>query len=409
MIMDTRHAKGGILFLSATLGAGHHSAAVAIGEALRRMAPEVPTREVDYFDYVNRSFNHLVRQAYIFSVRHWPWAYEAFYRSTGQIAPHSAFQRFLNTLGRREIERLVGDEDPRAVVSTFPTPAGVVSALREMGRTDAPSMAVITDYTVHSQWLHEGIDRFYVGTEEMAEEMAGRGIPRAKILVSGIPVHPAFADPVDAEAVRRRFGIGDGPVILLMAGAYGMISGFADVVGVLAEKGPAATYVSIAGHDAQLKAAVDQVAQRGGHPVVSLGYTDEVAQLMGVADVLVSKAGGLTTSEAMARGLPMAIFRPIPGQEMVNTGRILDAGAGFRAPTTDDLVDGLRAVMAPGGALAGMAERARSLGRPRSSYDIARDILEHASRGTLGSALGNEGRPSGRRRMPGRGNPPARP
>lgn len=377
--MDKGPVRGGILFLSATLGAGHHSAAAAIGEAVRRLAPEVPIREVDYFDYVNPAFNNLVRRAYIFSVRHWPWAYETFYRSTGQIAPDSAFQRFLNSLGRREIERLVEGAAPRAVVSTFPTPAGVVSALREMGRTHVPNMAVITDYTVHSQWLHDGIDRFYVGTGPMAEQMAGRGIPRRKILVSGIPVHPAFADPVDGDAVRKRFGIGDGPVVLLMAGAYGMISGLADVVGILSRRGPEATYVTIAGHDAQLKAAVDQVARGGGHPVVSLGYTDEVAELMGVADILVSKAGGLTTSEAMARGLPMAVFRPIPGQETLNAGRVLEAGAGFLASTADDLVTGLRRVMAPGGALAEMAARARSLGRPRSSYDIAQDILQHST------------------------------
>lgn len=373
--MNDTPSGGGVLFLSATLGAGHHSAAVAVRDAMASLAPNVKTDELDFFDLISPAMNNAIRRSYILSVRHAPSLYEAFYRSSGYIRPDSAFQRWLNSLGRREIAALLKRRSPRMVVNTFPTPLGAISSLRAMRRTQVPQVAVVTDYSVHSQWLHPEVDRYYVGSEELKGAMVQRGIPEERIEVTGIPVRPAFREPVDTDEVRRRFGIGEGPVVLLMAGAYGMIGGFDAVVGELVRSGPAATYVAIAGHDIQLRNRLREVARTAHHPLVPIGYTDEVAQLMAVADILVSKAGGLTVSESMARGLPMAIFRPIPGQEMSNLRLVLARGAGFHARTLAELSSGLRHFLEDEEVSEPMREAARRLGRPQAAFTIAQDVL----------------------------------
>lgn len=368
---------GGILILSATLGAGHHRAAEAVAGAVQRINPGVPAEELDFFDFVSPAMNRFVRNLYVFSVKNTPSLYQLFYTSTGKIRPRSPFQRYLNAMGRDGLKKLIEQKQPRAIINTFPTPSGTISTLRERFGIQIPNVNVITDHTVHSQWIHPGVDRYYVGSEEIKEGMVQRGIPDEKVLVSGIPVHPAFGDPVDERAVRKQYGIGDGPVVLLMAGAYGMIGGFSEVVHRVAEQGPSATYVAITGHDRALKESLEAVRGKTKNPLLPLGYTREVWDLMGIADILVSKAGGLTTSEAMARSLPMAIFRPIPGQEMANVKLVLGRGAGFWAKTTDELIQGLSGFFDRGEERARMVAAAKSLGRPQAAEMIAHDVLDN--------------------------------
>jgi len=371
----TSSESGGVLFLSATLGDGHHSAAVAVRDAVSELAPTLKTDELDFFDLVSPAMNKAIRRSYILSVRHAPSLYEAFYRSSGYIRPDSAFQKWLNSLGRKEIARLLADRSPKMVVNTFPTPLGAISSLRAMGRTRVPSVAVVTDYSVHSQWLHPQVDRYYVGSEELKEAMIGRGIPGETIEVTGIPVRLAFQREVDTNEVRHRFGIREGPVVLVMAGAYGMIGGFDAVVAELVRSGPPATYVAIAGHDSAIHERLIEVSRQARHPLIPIGYTDRVAELMAVADILVSKPGGLTVSESMARGLPMAIFRPIPGQEMANLRLVLSRGAGFHARTVTELKTGLRRFFQDEEVSGHMRDAARKLGRPKAAFTIARDVL----------------------------------
>lgn len=373
--MQAGGKAGRVLFLSATMGAGHQRAAQALAEAFLRLAPAVATSEIDFFEHLSPAMNNLIRSIYVLSVRHLPAVWNTFYQSTSQVRPDSPAQRFLNSLGRESLLRRILSEHPQVLINTFPTPAGVISSLRLSGRLTTPNVAVVTDHTVHSQWMHPAVDRYYVGSEAVRQGMVARGVSPDKIVPSGIPVHPAFADPVDVPAVRRRLGVGDGPVVVLMAGAYGMIGGFADVIAQVVERGPAVTYLALTGHDQALGQALKEVASRAPNRLLVQAYLQETWDVMRIADILVSKAGGLTTSEAMASGLPMAIFRPIPGQEMANVRLVVDEGAGFWATTVDELVAGLHRFFSEPDRQQGMRQAALRAGRPRAAQMIVQDLL----------------------------------
>ncbi|MHB1505789.1 MAG: MGDG synthase family glycosyltransferase [Sulfobacillus sp.] len=373
--MQTAGNDGRALFLSATMGAGHQRAAEALAEAFRRLAPAVTTREIDFFEQLSPAMNNLIRWMYIVSVRHLPSIWNTFYQGTSRVRPDSAVQGFLNSLGREKLLDTVHREHPKVLINTFPTPAGVISSLRLGGRLTTPNVCVVTDHTVHSQWIHPAVDRYYVGSEAVRQGMVARGVSADQILATGIPVHPSFADPVDVAGVRARLGLGSEPVVVLMAGAYGMIGGFAEVIDQVVTRGPAVTYLALTGHDQALAEALKEVASRAPNRLVTQGYLSETWDVMRIADILVSKAGGLTTSEAMACGLPMAIFRPIPGQEMANVRLVLDEGAGFWATTVDALVEGLHRFFSQAGEREQMRQAASRAGRPQAAADIVQDLL----------------------------------
>ena len=373
--METAEKDGRALFLSATMGAGHQRAAEALAEAFRRLAPAVATDEIDFFEQLSPAMNNLIRWMYIVSVRHLPQVWNTFYTGTSRVRPNSAVQAFLNSLGREKLLVTVQKAHPKVLINTFPTPAGVVSSLRLAGRLDTPNVSVVTDHTVHSQWIHPNVDRYYVGSEMVRQGMVARGVPADRILATGIPVHPSFADPVDAKSVRERLGVGSDPVVVLMAGAYGMIGGFAEIIDQIVTRGPKVTYLALAGHDQALAESLKEVASRAPNRLVVQGYLEETWDVMRIADILVSTAGGLTTSEAMACGLPMAIFRPIPGQEMANVRLVVDEGAGFWATTVDALVDGLHRFFQAAEERAQMQQAASRVGRPQAARDIVQDLL----------------------------------
>jgi processive 1,2-diacylglycerol beta-glucosyltransferase len=228
---------------------------------------------------------------------------------------------------------------------------------------------------VHSQWLHPGVDRYYVGAEEVKAGMVRRGIDPDRVVVSGIPVHPAFALPVDADDVRAELGVARDFVVLFMAGAYGLIGGFDAVLRAVAGEALEATLLVVAGRDEGLRRALTGAPVHPQNQLLVLGFRDDVHRLMAASDLLVSKAGGLTTSEAMARGLPMVVFRPIPGQEEHNVRLLLSRGAGVLARTVPELCRLLRELRRDRARRADMQRAARALGRPQAAATVAQDLV----------------------------------
>jgi processive 1,2-diacylglycerol beta-glucosyltransferase len=364
----------GVLLLSAMYGEGHRRAAQAVGLALDALHPPLVHWEEDYFDFVDRRLNRLIARTYVLSVRHAPIAWRAFYRGTSQISPDSPLQRFLNSLGRHRLLEHVQTRQPRVVLNTFPTPAGVVSTLKERGRLDVPNLVVVTDYTVHSQWLHQHVDRYYVGSEAVREGLLRRGLPDESVLVTGIPVHPRFVQPPTREEALRHLGIDDRPTVLAMAGAYGMIGGFPRIVEELMAEDLDCQILAVAGRDPQLREALGQIPVKGRTKLVVFGFVQEMEYLYAACDFVFGKAGGLTVTEALSCHRPMLIYRPIPGQEQVNAAYIESAGAGTWVRQAEDLRQAFRRMCQDPGLWKGQADAARRIARPNAAADIAKDV-----------------------------------
>jgi processive 1,2-diacylglycerol beta-glucosyltransferase len=372
-----------LAILSCNYGGGHKRVAETVAaewEARTGGRAEI----VDYFArFVHPVFDALTKFSYIQSVRRAPLLYGLFYRLTGDIPPDSATQRFINRMGMERLARYLSAESPDVVCCVHCTPAGTMSDLRLAGRTTIPCLTVITDYVTHSQWVHPGVDRYCVPNDIVREGLLARGIPEQRIVVSGLPVERKFLRPLDRAALRRTHGLADGgtapPVVLVMAGAYAMLGGVLDVTRVLARFPMPIQVLVVCGYDRRLAGQVRARADGSPHPFHVVGYVDTVEELMAVSDILVTKAGGVTISEALVERLPMLIYRPIPGQEQGNTRFLLERGAALAPQTPDELARDLAALLGDPRRLAAMAEAAGSLARPDAAEVVTTELAGRPS------------------------------
>jgi processive 1,2-diacylglycerol beta-glucosyltransferase len=367
------------VILSARYGAGHWQAAAAIRDALHASFPGHDPLLVDYMDLVNPALNRTIQSLYLASIKHFPGGYGWFYRATSTIAPDSPFQSLLNSLGREQMARLIDATTPRVLVSTFPTQAGVLSDMRRLGQCRIPTITVITDNTVHSQWIHPNTDLYCVSSAEVAGALTARGVPDHRIAVTGIPIRQAFIHPIDTAEVRRRQRWHPHlPVVLVMSGAFGALGGVGEACRTLTHMHRPLQLVVVCGRDRQLANRLQRQVRHFPYPVHVYGYVEAIADFMATAELLVTKAGGVTTAEALALGLPVVIFRPIPGQEKANADYLEDHGAGVLAHTTDELRELCDALLRDAERRASMRRAARDLGRPHAARDVARRALDMA-------------------------------
>ncbi len=365
-----------VMILAARYGDGHLRAAKAIALQCLLLNPELKLGILDYYRFVNPRLDRTIRWAYLNSVKFVPSLWRWFYTTTQRIDPLSGTQQFLNHIGIHRFFESINLSPPKVIVSTYPTAAGVVSTLVESGKLSVVNYVVMTDYSVHSQWIHPAVDMYFVGSEDMRLELIERGIDSDKVVVSGIPVDERFRQQVDVVAVRERLGIDERPVVLFMGGSYMPITEYESILQSIDQVSISHTTIVIAGREVERHRVARQYRESAKNPMVVLDYVDNVHELMAVSDLLVSKAGGLTTAESLCRGLPVVIYRPIPGQEDANADFLVRHGAGRRAHTESEVAPLITYLLEHPWELKAMSRQARQLGHPEAASTIARMVNE---------------------------------
>ena len=397
--MSRRDRLPRILVLSASVGAGHVRAAEAVELALRAPGPAATVHNVDVLTLTNPLFRRLYAKTYLDMVTKAPNLAGLVYDLTDQAPSITKRGDRLRILVERlnlgELMKLLrkgpdGTDDWAAtggwdlVVNAHFLPAEMISRLRrkrELGHwgKNLRQVTVVTDFDAHGLWVNDPTDHYFCATEEAAISLGRWGVERSAITVTGIPIHPVFAAPKDAGACRSKHGLSpDRPVVLLLAGGFG--------VGPVEELYQAALRVAtpvhvvvVSGKNAKLKARLEGIAVPRKHRATVLGFTREMDELMAAASVVVSKPGGLTTSEVLARAAAMAIVNPIPGQESRNSDHLLEHGAAIKAASPALLTYKLDRLLQDPSRLAQLRKNAAALGRPRAAFDIAERVLRYAS------------------------------
>jgi processive 1,2-diacylglycerol beta-glucosyltransferase len=363
-----------VLVLSARFGGGHRSAAEAIHAWWQQHVPDVEMEVLDYFDeFVSPFVTQSASIGYTQSVRLLPAGYSLFYEATRRLRPDSRAQRWLNSLGQREFEEYLREHPTDVVVAVHPTPSGALSDLRRAGRARSRALTVITDYAVHSQWLHPETEIYFVGSDCVREGLVRWGVPAEKIRVSGIPIRANTALLEQREALREKWGLKpDLPTALVMTGAQGMMRRPWRLFKTVASR-PVQGFF-LCGKDRALEARLKLLAERNPNFRI-LPFVRVVPELMVVSDILVSKAGGLTTSEALAMELPMILFHPIPGQEYANRDYLMREGAALAADNIQELGEALDLLCREPERLEQMRAAIRRIRRPDAAAAIGREIL----------------------------------
>jgi processive 1,2-diacylglycerol beta-glucosyltransferase len=366
-----------IAILSCNYGGGHQRVAEVLMDELRQRSPRC---RVEIYDYIETCIGHYYNIAfsslYFGSVRWTPWLYRWFYRVTSAISSHSPVQRSINSLGKRRLAAFLRTQRPDIVVCTYCLPVGGMSELKRQRRTDVPCVTVVTDHTVHSQWIHPGIDLYLVSSDHVRDGMVARGLSPDRVLATGIPVSPPSGTPLHRYALRRRYGLDPMlPTVLVMVGAYNLMRGALDVYRSVVELPRPAQLLFVCGKDERLRQTLEHLAQKAPRPVRVFGYVREIPELMAMSDLAVSKAGGMTTSEALAAELPMVLVNPIPGQEEENAAFLQAVGAAIVAPSPTDLRSLMTDLFDHPERLVSLRKGARRVKRPAAAAHAAAAIL----------------------------------
>jgi processive 1,2-diacylglycerol beta-glucosyltransferase len=337
--------------------------------AARGMRGEV----VDSYRYAASLFSKVVSDGYIGMVRTIPQVYGLIYDRAERATVAGGFRVWASEFTARNIRGLMERLRPSAVVCTHAFPCGVMAAYKRLYDPSVPVMGIVTDFVVHPFWIYKNIDAYAVATPEIRAALVGRGIDPERIGVDGIPVDPRFGEaPADRGALRERLGLPrDAAVALVMGGGLGL-GPVAKTVRALASTAGPVIPVVIVGKNRRLELRVAEEARRDGADVRVLGFVENVFDWMHAADVLVTKPGGLTTSEALAAGVPMVLLRPLPGQEERNARYLGSRGAAVRARGNgDDLVRIVDAMLGDGILARRVGARASALAHPDAAERIA--------------------------------------
>jgi processive 1,2-diacylglycerol beta-glucosyltransferase len=279
----------------------------------------------------------------------------------------------------KEIERLA----PDTILCTHFLPAELLSRQRADGKTLPPVWVQVTDFDVHALWIHPHVDRYCVASDEVAFRLMDRGIAPGKISVTGIPVMPQFSAALDRGECAAELGIHPEKfTVLMMAGGAGV--GSLDELATRLLQLPLhhgtgdLQLVALAGRNADLLKRLQTLAKQHPGKLFPLGFTTTVERVMTASDLVVTKPGGLSVSECLAKGKPMLLVSPIPGQEERNADYLLEAGAAVKAVDAATLEFKFGRLLADPGRLRAMGEAAHRIGRP----DAAREVLALISAAT---------------------------
>ena len=369
--------KPAFLIFSAPFGSGHTRAAQALASALRAVSLGAEVIVLEGLVPGDRLFGAMA-STYLTALRYWPGAYGYLYRWSASGKSSGLLPALISRANFR-VARTVSGERPRHVLATHPFAAAALGHLRARGALQCPVATVVTDFSVHPLWFHPGVDTYFVSNDQASQALQDFGASPRRIKATGIPIDPEFAQVAGNERVcyfpwaERR-----PPRVLIMGGGLGLGS-MEEVLRSVAGLSERLEITVLAGRNAEAERRLRDLARVLSNPVEVLGYTPEIAPLMRRADLLVTKPGGLTCSEALACGLPMVFYDALPGPEEGNASFLVEYGAAVGAPSA--LASGplvRRLLFSPESKLHEMRKAALRLGRPGAALQIARQIVEAA-------------------------------
>ncbi len=369
-----------LLILSASTGSGHIKAAQAIEEASRTDTRLEAVSHLDSLEYTNEVFQTIYSKGYLEMVRNFPelWArgFEVLDKPWEKAVFLSAFHRF----NSQPLVRKIRDFNPDMIICTHPMPADVIVYLINQDKLKANLGIVVTDYYIHALWLEEIFTHYFVAKNESKRYMCMLGLPPDRIHVTGIPVLEHFSSPVNLDEISERLQIPrDEPVIILSAGAFGLLSAHT-IHKILKEIKVPSTKVVICGNNEKLKKELNEIIAKAPESVRArtkiVGFTDKMHEYLRLADIFIGKPGGLSTSECLAAAVPMVIWDPIPGQEQYNAYYVLESGAGVMPDSIATIGYKVDEILGNPDKLAQMKAAAKKAGFPNAAKSVLNHMLE---------------------------------
>jgi 1,2-diacylglycerol 3-beta-galactosyltransferase len=375
-------SKKRVLLLTVEAGFGHLYAAKAIAAAVdEKYGDSCQTEIVNVFDDKHVPlFLRRTQDDYDKVVREWPEIYKLGYQATDGLLRGSIFENSLMVLLYEAVRRVYKTYRPDVVVTTFPFFQAPLGAYFTLKNHYTPLITVVTDLvTIHFTWYHRAADFCLVPTARAAELAIEYGLSPETIKITGIPVHPLFAEKQDKKAIRTKLGLDLERTTVLAVGSK-RIDVLPKYLEPLNHSGFPLQFIAVAGGSETLYRDLKSIDWH--HPAKVYNFVDNMPELMHAADCMISKPGGLTVTESLASGLPMLLVEAIPGQETGNQEYVVEKQAGAYIEKPLRMLETISHWLANDGAmLHTCAENAARLGRPRAAYEVADLVWEAVQHG----------------------------
>ena len=368
-------AKRRVLLMYISKVSGHRQATAAIQRALRQIDADVEAPALNGFGHTFPVLEKVVNQVYMSVIRRIPVIWEKMYDNPKFARNTSFIKEFLYRNSHAKMADLVKKFQPDTVVCTQAFPCGMIADYKMTYNLPLTVMGVLTDYAAHSYWIHPGVDYYVVPCEECRQDFIRKGVSADQIKVLGIPIRSKFSQQPDKELIAQTLELDlNTPIILIMGGGQGL-GPIQEVVNSLEKLPDPLQMIVITGTNRHLTEWLLKRPTLLGKRIVTFEYASNVDELMSIAHLIVTKPGGLTTSECLAKGLPMVIVNPLPGQEMRNTEFLLKNGIAIKIDDVSVLGREIASIFRSPERLAAMRQAALDKGRPSAARDIARLIL----------------------------------
>ena len=369
--------KDKILILSATFGDGHKQVAKAISEAVEYTLPNASPITLDIMEWIHPYLYPVSLFVYKRGIKRFPQVYSYFYKKTRVKNSFSTKLNSLFTFGLQTMLEVIQRIKPRVVVSTYPFAAGIISKLKEQGLINIPAVTIITDYTDHSYWIHPYTDLYIVGSNQVRDRLISLGIEDDKIKDTGIPVRQRFIQSQPRELLLEKYGMSSNKfTVLLMGGGDGFIGKGRSTFRALESVSQTMQLIIVCGRNKKLKKQLELELKNYKHDVLLLGFCENIQELMAISDLMITKPGGVTTSEALAMGLPLLIYHPLPGQEEDNAEFLWKSGLAFLAKTENDLILKIESILNDSRDLKSMQQLTEPYQTRTSSFDALNVIVQ---------------------------------
>jgi len=370
-----------VLIFYGSYGGGHLSAAKSIKEYIDENYSDTETYMFDCIEYINKSLNKVTTKAYSEMAKnaHWVWKKVYYGAEDGAFAKiNDKTQKILSI----KLNKLITSYKPDLIISTHPFSSHMCSILKKKKKINLKIATVITDYAPHSQWLMYPayIDYFFVAHNGMKEDLLKRGIQENQIKVTGIPLSNRFLEHYDKKEILSEFGLSPKKrTILFFAGGeqgFGKDKIF-NILKSIIENFPDLQIITISGKNEKIKQQFDELVEKYNcyENVKVLKYTNKIPELMNISDLVITKPGGLTTTESLASELPIIVINPIPGQEEENAEFLEKNGVAIWIKKEDTIKDTLHKILNSEETLNSMKTNAKLLAKKNSTKDICEILL----------------------------------
>ncbi|UAL50721.1 MULTISPECIES: diglucosyl diacylglycerol synthase [Metabacillus] len=367
--------KPKVLILTAKYGNGH----VQVSKTLVKQCRELGIEEVvvsDLYAESNPVFTEITQYLYLKSFTIGKQFYRMFYYGVDKIYNKKLLTLYFK-LGNKRLHELIEKEQPDIIINTFPII--VVPEYRRRTGNIIPTFNVLTDFCLHKIWVHKNIDKYYVASKRVKEKVMSLGIHPASVKVTGIPIRSQFEENLNEEAIYKKYNLDPSKkTLLVMAGAHGVLKNVKELCESFLEEQNLQTVV-VCGNNTALKESLESITGKNKENLKLLGYVERVDELFRIASCMVTKPGGITLSEAAAVGVPVILYKPVPGQEKENALFFQENEAALVVNRSEEVYEAVSNLLQNDKKLRRMKRNIKRLHHPNSSLTIMEDIVKEAA------------------------------